>query len=328
MAKRKSPPDEVGLLHQWYLTHRRDLPWRRQRDPYLIWLSEVMLQQTTVAAVIPYFEKFRERFPSVKDLANAPEGDVLEAWAGLGYYSRARNLHKAAKALNEKGFPKTADELIELPGFGPYTSRAVASIAFDDPVGVLDGNVIRVISRFRGWDLEWWKQAARSRLQDQADQWAQQGPPADINQALMELGATVCTPAKPNCLLCPWSKLCAARAQDSVAKLPRPKPRRAIEIWEWQPTVEIRRGRVAVTLNTTGPVLKNQWIFPGRFIRRETRPKTFDVRHGITHHDLFVRISKDRINERDLRWVPLSELPRLSPMRLLSKVLEKKGIVS
>src|SRR5690606_28771755 len=138
----------ANILLRWYAENRRDLPWRKGRDPYRVWISEVMLQQTTVRAVIPYYERFMERFPTVAALAAAPEEQVLNSWAGLGYYSRARNLHRAAKALAElKGFPKTHMELAKLPGFGEYTSRAVSSIAFGEPVGAVDGNLIRVISR-------------------------------------------------------------------------------------------------------------------------------------------------------------------------------------
>lgn len=328
--QKKSPPDntarEVDLLLRWYRAHRRDLPWRRSKDPYEIWISEVMLQQTTVAAVIPYYEKFLSVFPDVATLARAPEGEVLKAWAGLGYYSRARNLHKAAKSLAATGFPRTADALLELPGFGPYTSRAVASIAFEDPVGVLDGNVIRVISRFRAWELEWWNQKARAPLQTQADTWARGGPPSEVNQALMELGATICTPAKPACLLCPWSKLCQGRARDLVSSLPPPKPRRSTEIWQWTARVQVRHGKVALTRNLNGPVLKDQWIFPGEFKRLRAKPKTFDVRHGITHHDLFVVIESGPVGKAELRWVELDQLASVSPMKLLDKVLQKKGV--
>jgi A/G-specific adenine glycosylase len=325
--------DEVDLLLRWYRAQRRDLPWRRTKDPYAIWISEVMLQQTTVAAVIPYYEKFLRTFPDVATLANAPEGAVLEAWAGLGYYSRARNLHKSAKALARMDFPRTAEALLELPGFGPYTSRAVASIAFEDPVGVLDGNVIRVISRFRAWDLEWWNQKARAPLQTQADAWARVGPPSEVNQALMELGATICTPAKPACLLCPWNGLCQAREQDLTSTLPRPKPRRATEIWHWRARVQIRAGKVALARNSSGPVLKDQWIFPGEFTRLRAKPKAFDVRHGITHHDLFVTIddsrsSKSELRDVELRWIELDRLASVSPMKLLDKVLQKKGVRS
>ena len=235
-----------------------------------------MLQQTTVVAVIPYYERFLKKFPTVKDLAKAPESDVLEAWAGLGYYSRARNLHKAAKEIVANGFPKNASGLLELPGFGPYTSRAVASIAYDEAVGVLDGNVIRVLSRKYGKKTEWWNSAPRDELQKMSDSLAEIGSPAEINQALMELGATVCTPQKVSCLLCPWSSDCVAREKNLVEKLPLKKPRKESEVWVWQPEVHIRKNQVALVQNTYAPFLKGQWIFPGKVLTQEKKPKNFD----------------------------------------------------
>lgn len=220
-------------LLDWYRNNKRDLPWRQNRDPYRIWVSEVMLQQTTVAAVIPYYEKFMKRFPTVHQLASASEQEVIEYWAGLGYYSRARNLHKAAKEISEKGFPKTAAELIELSGFGPYTSSAVASLAFNEKVGVLDGNVIRVLSRVNGLSLKWWLPKEREQLQKLSNELAQTEFNSEINQGLMELGATVCTPKKTLCLLCPWKKFCKALKADIVDKLPLSKPKQAGEIWVW-----------------------------------------------------------------------------------------------
>lgn len=149
--------EDRASLVAWYQKNKRVLPWRKDRNPYRIWISEVMLQQTTVAAVVPFYERFLERFPTVDDLAKASIEQVYEVWAGLGYYSRARNLHKAAQSIFEHGFPQKAEQLIELSGFGPYTSRAVASLAFNEHVGVLDGNVIRVLTRRYGLDIPWWE---------------------------------------------------------------------------------------------------------------------------------------------------------------------------
>lgn len=312
------------LLLAWYRIHRRELPWRVSRDPYRIWISEVMLQQTTVAAVIPYYERFLKRFPDLQSLAEADEPDVLHQWAGLGYYSRARNLHKAAKALAaKKEFPRTAEELLELPGFGPYTSRAVASIAFGDSVGVLDGNVIRVLSRLTGMKEPWWQREGRERLQNLSDQLALKGNPDEINQALMELGATVCTPSSPACLLCPWNKTCVARAEGLTQVLPLKRPRRETEIWVWRPQVSLQKGRVALIQNTAGPVLKGQWLFPGEFRREKKKPKRFDARHGITHHDIYIIIDRQaRTASKELRWTPVRDLAKINPSRILQKVLE------
>lgn len=317
--------DHKKLL-KWYQENKRSLPWRQGKDPYPIWISEVMLQQTTVVAVIPYFEKFLQLFPTVKDLAQAPESQVLEAWAGLGYYSRARNLHKAAKEIAAKGFPQTAAELLELPGFGPYTSRAVASIAYDEPVGVLDGNVIRVLSRKYGKKVEWWNHPGRTELQTLSDEFAQSGSPAAINQALMELGATICTPQKVNCLLCPWSADCVAREKNLVDHLPLKKPRKESEVWIWQPEVHIRKNQVALVQNNYAPFLKGQWIFPGQVLTSKQKPKKFDVKHFITHHDIYIQIQKDSLlpkSSPQTRWVELKKLKQVNPSSLLTKVLEK-----
>lgn len=311
-------------LTQWYKKNRRDLPWRQSKDPYRIWLSEVMLQQTTVVAVIPYFEKFVTKFPTVHDLAHAPEADVLEAWAGLGYYSRARNLHKAAKALSTNGFPLTAAELLELPGFGPYTSRAVASIAFEEKVGVLDGNVIRVLSRRFGIKSSWWNTQGRNELQDLSDKLALCGEPDISNQALMELGATVCTPQKVMCVLCPWVKTCVAREKNCVEELPLKKPRKKSEVWVWKPQVFIKNNKVALVKNDYAPFLKGQMIFPGTISKQDEKPDQFVARHSITHHDIYIDLLKSKSsNATKVQWIELSELKKVNPSSLLQKVLSK-----
>lgn len=320
--------DDLKLDHkkltQWYKKNRRQLPWRESKDPYRIWLSEVMLQQTTVVAVIPYFERFLQKFPTLADLASAPEARVLEAWAGLGYYSRARNLHKAAKALIDRGgFPETADELIALPGFGPYTSRAVASIAFGEKVGVLDGNVIRVLSRKYGLALDWWLPKGRQPLQELSDQMAQLGQPDLVSQGLMELGATVCTPQRVQCFMCPWADNCVARQQNKVEELPSKKPRRKSEVWVWQPEVHLNKGQVGLIKNDYAPFLKGQMIFPGTISQEKSKPKDYDVKHNITHHDIFIRIKTSAKKNPHLEWVKLEDLSQVNPSSLLKKVLSK-----
>ena len=325
----KSMAQDHQLLLEWYRSHQRDLPWRKSKDPYKIWISEVMLQQTTVAAVIPYYERFLQLFPQLTDLAAAPESQVLKAWAGLGYYSRARNLHKAAKVLSKTGFPRTAKELIELPGFGPYTSAAVASIAFDDPTGVLDGNVIRVLCRKEGLDIDWWGGSARQDLQRRATAFALQGRPSEINQALMELGATICTPQAPTCLLCPWSKRCEARKSNRVSSIPRPKPRKKIEIWVWNPIVHRKAHQVALIQRQDTPVLKGQWLFPGEFKKVLKKPKTFHTRHGITHHDLYVsvEVSTKSPKSEGLQWVDVEKVVEINPSKLLQKILDQAVLI-
>jgi len=223
-------------LLRWFRAHKRDLPWRARpprragRDPYRVWIAEVMLQQTRIAAVVPYYERFLHRLPDVESLARAPLAEILKLWSGLGYYSRARNLHRAAKEilLHHKGkFPGELDAALQLPGIGRYTAAAVLSIAYDVPLGVLDGNVARVLARLlavRG-DLREprrWRELAKT-----AQDWLACGSPGDWNQALMELGETICTPQNPRCEICPVSKWCRAYKLGLTDKIPSPRIKRA-----------------------------------------------------------------------------------------------------
>ncbi len=222
---RPAGPDTVAALLDWYDRERRDLPWRAKRgrrvDAYRVWLSEIMLQQTTVKAVIPYYERFLQRWPSVADLAAADLDDVLAAWAGLGYYSRARNLHKCAQAVvAEHGgqFPRTEAALVKLPGIGPYTAAAIAAIAFGEPATPVDGNIERVVSRlfaFKG-PLP----SAKREIKRLAASLTPQRRAGDFAQAMMDLGATICSPKNPSCLMCPLQQDCHAHALGIEAQLP------------------------------------------------------------------------------------------------------------
>ncbi|EHH67751.1 A/G-specific adenine glycosylase [Gluconobacter morbifer] len=226
-------PDASALL-RWYDTHRRILPWRslpgQRPDPYAVWLSEIMLQQTTVKAVIDYYNRFLTHYPTVQGLANAPLEDVLHLWAGLGYYARARNLHACARRASELGgFPETVDALLTLPGIGAYTARAIAAIAFGQPVVPVDGNVERVTARL--YAMEDPLPASRSRIAQQAahlnaDAEAQ-ARPSDFAQALFDLGATICTPRAPSCLTCPWRTSCIGQSRGIAASLPVKAPKQA-----------------------------------------------------------------------------------------------------
>ncbi len=226
-------PPAAALL-TWYDRHRRAMPWRalpgQAPDPYRVWLSEIMLQQTTVAAVAPYYERFLARFPDVHALASAPEESVMQAWAGLGYYARARNLHACAQAVTAAGgFPNTLDGLRALPGIGPYTAAAIGSIAFGIPAVPIDGNVERVTARI--FAIETPLPAAKPAIAEAAARLGAdpdaQARPSDFTQALFDLGATICTPTNPACVLCPWQQHCAARARGIAATLPRKAPKRA-----------------------------------------------------------------------------------------------------
>ena len=205
----------------WYRRGHRDLPWRGTRDPYAIWLSETMLQQTRAAAAAPYYLKFLAMFPTVEVLAQVPESEVLAAWSGLGYYHRARNLLRAAREISQAGsFPMTYDAIRALPGVGAYTAAAVSSIAFGLPHAVLDGNVLRVVSRVTADSGEIAAPATRKRFQAAVDKWLDPNDPGTFNQAIMELGATVCLPRNPLCLVCPVATLCLARAVGTVSSYP------------------------------------------------------------------------------------------------------------
>lgn len=207
----------------WYQAHKRDLPWRETRDPYKIWLSEIILQQTRVAQGLPYYLKFVENFPDVISLADAKEDRVLRLWQGLGYYSRARNLHACAKKIkNEYGgvFPNTFAELMKLPGIGSYTAAAIASIAFSEPVAVVDGNVFRVLARVFGIDKDISANDSKSYFFERANELIDKNQPDLFNQALMEFGALHCTPQKPNCEECVFSRTCVANQQSLQNILP------------------------------------------------------------------------------------------------------------
>ncbi|MEZ5355068.1 MAG: A/G-specific adenine glycosylase [Bryobacteraceae bacterium] len=217
-----APPSRLRkALLAWYASAQRDLPWRRTQDPYRIWLSETMLQQTRVAAVLPYYERFLAKYPAANDLAQAPEQEVLAMWAGLGYYSRARNLHAAAKLIARDGeFPRGYEAIRALPGVGEYTAAAVASIAFGLPHAVVDGNVLRVMARLTGDPADIGSQITRRRIRDTAQRLLDRSRPGDSNQALMELGATVCMPREPLCRACPWSRWCVAHQRGLEFQLP------------------------------------------------------------------------------------------------------------
>ena len=230
----RAQPSLIARLQRdllaWYAACRRDLPWRRTRDPWAVWVSEIMLQQTRVDTVMPYFERFMARFPTPLALAEAPEDQVLAAWSGLGYYRRARMLHAGARVVAERpSMPETREELLELPGVGRYTAGAIASIAFDEPVGLVDGNVARVLARIFVIEDDM-RRGGMRRAEQLAEELVPAKAPGDWNQALMELGATICTPRSPACDRCPVAASCRARAEGRVAELPvlgekaKPKP--------------------------------------------------------------------------------------------------------
>jgi len=257
-----------GLL-RWFEARKRALPWRGTRDPYRIWLSEVMLQQTRVAAVIPYYERFLRLFPTVGALARAPEHEVLEAWAGLGYYSRARNLQRAAREIVRRHggqFPKTLEAALELPGVGRYTAAAVLSIAFGAPLAVLDGNVARVLARLAAVRDDLRQPARWRQLEAAAQGLLVPREPGAWNQAMMELGATVCTPRTPACGECPVVRFCRARAMGLQETLPAKREKRAPENVRLAAAVLLDAQRRTVLVkpeyDATDGLFSRMWQFP------------------------------------------------------------------
>ncbi len=258
----------------WFDREQRDMPWRKTGDPYPIWVSEIMLQQTQVKTVVPYYERWIKSFPTLDKLARSREETVLKHWEGLGYYSRARNLHQAAKIVVKKHggrVPDTYDELIQLPGIGRYTAGAILSIAFDQAVPVLDGNIKRVLSRLFAIPGNGLPAAFENRLWETSAELVPARRPGDFNQAMMELGATVCLPKKPLCLPCPLQTSCEAQKRGEVEKFPKPRARARIKKIEVSAAVITRKGKVYIQQRPHGGLMGGLWEFPGgKCLPRET----------------------------------------------------------
>lgn len=333
-------------LLTWFDRNKRDLPWRRTRDPYAIWLSEVMLQQTQVTTVIPYWERFLARFPTLPSLALAPLDDVLSLWGGLGYYSRARNLHRAANVVLERfggELPASHEALLSLPGFGRYTAGAVASIAFELPAPIVDGNVARVLSRVRAIEGAPGNRERERQLWAEATRWVEGGDrPGDLNQALMELGATLCRPEAPLCLLCPLREECRAHREDRIAELPparvRP-PRKKLEITAG---VWWREDKVLLGKRRSKGLFGGLWELPCTDASEDAAralgevlgcaltlgEPLGEVKRTLTHRDLTVRLFTVRAkgtpregSYEALRWVSPEELPALGMSTAMAKAL-------
>jgi A/G-specific adenine glycosylase len=251
----------------WYYANKRSMPWRNSGNPYFIWLSEIMLQQTRVDQATPYFNRFIERFPTVYDLADAGRQDVLSVWEGLGYYSRARYLHDAAKTVVKEfdgKVPDTWDEITELKGIGPYTAAALLSIAFDKPHAVVDGNVIRVLSRYFGIEDDVRRTAVKNNIQEHADALLDKDRPGDFNQAVMELGAMVCTPSNPDCEACPLASGCLARQKVKTDEIPYKSPAKKVPHHDIGAGILMNEaGEVLIALRPENAMLGGLWEFPG-----------------------------------------------------------------
>ncbi len=307
-------------LLEWFDRYQRELPWRQDRDPYRVWLSEVMLQQTRVAAVTNHYRKFLRRFPTIEKLASARESSVLTAWSGLGYYRRARMLHAAArKIVTEYGgsFPGNAEDLRALPGIGRYTAAAIASIAFDEPVAVVDGNVERVLQRVQGKNL------TGEGLWRAAGELLHRRRPGDFNQAMMELGATLCLPRQPQCLLCPVSDLCATRGE-----LHKPLKKSCQIKQEIHYALACRAGAIfMVKRPRAATLMPGMWELPETCANGTTR-SWLTLRHSITTTDYLVRVMQSPPPTGvDGRWVQNSRITTLPLTGLARKILRAAKII-
>ena len=308
-----------NLLH-WFDGHKRDLPWRKNPSPYHTWISEIMLQQTRVSAVLGYYERFMHRFPTVQKLAAARQSSVLAAWSGLGYYRRARMLHAAAKvvAYERSGrFPATAAEQRALPGIGPYTSAAIASIAFGEPVAAVDGNVERLLQRLFG------KRINGGELWRVAQDLLSRTRPGDFNQAMMELGATLCLPRRPRCHLCPISSMCVTRGELGHARHPIRQSRRDIRYaldWRKESVFLVKRDKAAA-------LMPGMWELPEMSANVSGDP-CLTIRHSITVTDYRVHVIRCELPAGAAgRWVQNSQITRLPLTGLTRKILRAAKVI-
>lgn len=284
-------------LKTWFLNARRDLPWRHSfpdgnRDPYRVLVSEIMLQQTQVKVVLPYYENWMKQFPNLKSLAQAPEEAVLAAWSGLGYYRRARSLHQCAQVIfrdYQGQFPKTLEQLLQLPGVGPYTAGAISSLAYGQNSAILDGNLIRVFCRLKAWSGDASKEPLKSKLWDLASQWAQTEPRLS-NEALMEFGALCCTPKNPQCAQCPLAYQCEAYALDRCVEFPTPKTVLK-ETWQGEMWWIVQNGKILLCRSSTVDFGKDYWI-PPLFSQdqipnpRLNAQRSLIIKHSITKYKI------------------------------------------
>ena len=318
-------------MEEWYRSERRELPWRGTQDAYRILVSEVMLQQTRAQVVIPYYERFLDRFPDVQGLAEAREADVLALWSGLGYYSRARNLQRAAMAIAAAGrFPRNYDEIRELPGVGPYTAAAVASIAFGSAHAVVDGNVLRVISRVCGDGADIQASKTRVRFQRIADEWLDRRDPGLFNQAMMELGATICLPRAPRCAACPVSRFCEALQTQRQHELPVKGGKRAAERIGLEVVIITRKGSVLLRRRAGAEsLMAGFWELPAPEDVPGWRPGTTlgSFRHTITHHHYTITVLTGNLPEapRSFQWRSMRTLTRIPLSTIARKALRLLG---
>jgi len=347
MARQQRKPATIATLRrqllQWYARSCRDLPWRRNPNPYSIWVSEIMLQQTRVAVVVDRFQTFLARFPTLVSLAQAPEQDVLALWSGLGYYRRARMLHKAARFVVDQldgKLPSTSEALRMLPGIGVYTAAAIASIAYGEVVAVVDGNVERVLCRLEGWAGSSRGGAAlKRRIEALAEQLVDPAHPGDFNQALMDLGATVCLPRNPQCAVCPVAADCQTQGEHKTAARPRMQSREVAHALSLRASRKPNYSRIEVLLEQRPDslsVMPGLWELPA--LKSAAVPQKrllMTVRHAIMQVNYYVRIrsvSEDDVEAMTVaggqrRWVPLTEAGEIALTGLARKVLTRARLL-
>ncbi len=313
-------------LVAWYREQRRDLPWRRRSDPYAILVSEIMLQQTRVEVVRAYYARFLERFPDCASLAAASSEELHAAWAGLGYYRRARNLQAAARVVVERGgFPSDRAGLLALPGVGEYTAAALESIAFDRPALALDGNAIRVLWRFLALEGDPRRPRVRRDLAARIEPVIE--APGDFTQALMELGATLCKSANPTCLTCPLADDCAGRLRWRELP-PSPPAQRSLEV-DWSAAVLLRPGQVFLEKARPGELLEGMWCCPPAERLKSELEMVGTVRHAITFRRITCRVYRGQGEPPERgEWVDLEDLAHRALPAFTRKVLRTAGIIS
>lgn len=351
--KRQSYPypdkERTSLIQQklvhWFIDNGRDLPWRHDRNPYKVWVSEVMLQQTQVETVIPYFNRFMERFPTIYALAEANEEEVIKAWEGLGYYSRARYLHHAVREVAEEyggKVPKRMEEISQLKGVGPYTAGAILSLAYGQPVPAVDGNVMRVIARLFAIDDDIAKQATRVKMEQLVKHLIPPDAPGPFNEGLMELGALICTPRNPDCLFCPLLEECMGRAQGRHEQLPVKKKRQRVRSASLVCGVVVKNQRVLIRRRPDQGLLAGMWEFPNieqsdvrallPELRIEWERPLGKITHVFSHVKWTVNVYRGEAQSRqqpltpDYRWIELKELSNYAFPRVFHKVRQLAGI--
>ena len=340
----------ASLLFEWYRLNARPLPWRGSRDPYAIWVSEIMLQQTRVETVIPYFERWMQRFPTVQALAAASERQVLKLWEGLGYYSRARNLHRAAQmVVKEHGgtIPSSTVSLLSLPGIGRYTAGAIASIAFGSDEPTLDANIRRVLARVFDVTEPADTPAGERVLWELAAENVPQGEAGDYNQGLMDLGAMICLPTNPRCLICPLMHVCAARLAGTQEQRPVLGPKKDRPHRVYAAAVIIKRGRVLLARRPSGGLLGGLWEFPngpvsgkpaaglaaavlaGYGLKIRRKELLGAIEHAYTHFSVTSHVYRcelvSLVDGRNLRWIAIGQLDSYPMGRIDRQIARKLG---